>query len=123
MIRKRESKFEMLRILSMLMIILHHIALYTNMIDSQKLYVQALGEFIVIGGKIGCFLFVLLTGYFAKSSIKKNLYLGIKCGLSAAFYGCTFAILYSIKHDVGGKDIIKSCIPILGGGTGLSQRI
>ena len=113
----RDSRFEMIRINAMILIILHHIALYTDIVNSKVLYVQILGELIVMGGKIGCFLFILLTGYFAKRDLKSYLKMGIKCWVSAAFYGGTIAsLLYISGKNVTAIDIVKGYLPILGGG-------
>lgn len=117
MIKERDSRFEMLRIVSMIMIILHHMALYTGMIDSKKLSVQAIGELILIGGKIGCFIFVILTGYFSTISIKSITMQGIKAWLAASFYGLTLAVIFkAMGEQIGIKEIIKGTLPISGGG-------
>lgn len=116
MIKERDSRFEMLRIVSMIMIILHHMALYTGMIDSKKLSVQAIGELILIGGKIGCFIFVILTGYFSTISIKSITMQGIKAWLAASFYGLTLAVIFkAMGEQIGIKEIIKGTLPISGG--------
>lgn len=72
---KRESNIELLRILSMLLIVLHHCCVHSSFtfeesISINKFIVQALA----IGGKIGVDIFILITGYFmvrSKFNIKK----------------------------------------------------
>jgi peptidoglycan/LPS O-acetylase OafA/YrhL len=66
----RKSNFEVLRILAILMIIAHHVALYggcdfaTGEISVNKLWILLLAS----GGKIGVNIFILISGYFLISS-------------------------------------------------------
>lgn len=70
--KERNSSFELLRIISMFLIVMHHYSVHGGfdfMIPfSMKLYfVQCL----VMGGKLGVNLFVLISGYFlCKSDFK-----------------------------------------------------
>ena len=63
----RQSNIELLRIIAMIMIIAHHIAVHsgfgfpTDSISVNRLWVQ----FIQMGGKIGVNIFVLISGYFS----------------------------------------------------------
>ena len=72
---QRLSNFELLRIIAMILIILHHYAYHGNLIsipnDNFNKYVAV---FIIVGGKVGVNVFVLITGYFlinSKFKIKK----------------------------------------------------
>ncbi len=64
--KKRESSFELLRILACLMVIGHHFIIKGNGVISQPDFsVQQLVYMLLLpGGKIGVNCFVLLTGYF-----------------------------------------------------------
>lgn len=70
---KRQSNIELLRIIAMVMIIAHHIAVHSGfsfpaeVISVNRLWIQ----FIRLGGKIGVDIFVLISGYFLVTS--KNL--------------------------------------------------
>lgn len=95
------------------------LALYTGMIDSKLLSVQLIGELILIGGKIGCFIFVILTGYFSTIHSPSIVMQGIKAWLAASFYGSTLAVIYkAMGEQIGIKDIVKGTLPIYGGGIG-----
>lgn len=64
--KERNSNFEILRIIAMFMIIIHHLAYHSqfnfpyNEITFNRLWIQ----FIQIGGEVGVNVFVLITGYF-----------------------------------------------------------
>lgn len=67
--QERDSNFEILRIVAMMMIILHHIALYggwpldvgqTFNLSIDSFFIQFIHHF----GKIGVWIFVLITGYY-----------------------------------------------------------
>lgn len=68
----RDSNIELLRIITMIMIILHHLSLFTNLkYDRPILY-----SIIVPLGKLGVSIFAIISGYFTinkKFSIKKLL--------------------------------------------------
>lgn len=66
MIKKRESNFELLRILACLMVISHHFIVKGNgaMLDNSFSLQQMVYMLLLPGGKIGVNCFVLLTGYF-----------------------------------------------------------
>lgn len=64
--KKRQSNFELLRIVSMLMIIGHHLASHGGLsFDSQHITANRLWtQFLMYGGHIGLDAFVLISGYF-----------------------------------------------------------
>lgn len=74
--KQRQSSIELLRILTMVMIVAHHFSVHGNFdfpintITINRLWIQ----FIQIGGKIGVDVFVLISGYFliTSSSVKPN---------------------------------------------------
>lgn len=72
----RNSNFEMLRIISILMILFHHFSLNYGINLNEK-NIVAFFDFLYIGGQIGVNCFVLITGYFMiKTKIKiKNIFL------------------------------------------------
>ena len=61
----RSSNIELLRIFSMLLIIAHHYAchggVYYNVFDGMN---GLIASFLIIGGKLGVSLFIMITGYF-----------------------------------------------------------
>lgn len=71
---ERDSNFELLRIVAMLMIIGHHLALYGAPCDNPS-YISPnilLCQFIQGGGKLGDNIFILITGYFSITTDKVN---------------------------------------------------
>lgn len=69
----RESKFEALRIIAIVMIIAHHYSLFgfnfQNLtLDSKKLILS----FFIIGGKIGVNLFIMISSYYLVDSISDS---------------------------------------------------
>ena len=112
----RDSRLETLRIIAMLLIILHHMALYSGMLESQMVHVKIIGEFIIIGGRIGCFLFVVLSGYFAMGTVQSGFRQIIKTWIAAVFYNIALTLLFKyIGTAISAKSIIKGLLPISGG--------
>ena len=72
----RQSNIELLRIVAMIMIIAHHFSFHggfkfsSDTITATRFWVQ----FLLIGGKIGVNIFMLISGYFLVSarSLKTN---------------------------------------------------
>ena len=68
--KNRDSNIELLRIIAMCLIIFHHMALNTGIVDGYTVNGNMIFGIIGgIGGKIGVVIFLLITGYF---SINKN---------------------------------------------------
>ena len=101
---QRLSNFELLRIIAMILIILHHYAYHGNLIsipnDNFNKYVAV---FIIVGGKVGVNVFVLITGYFlinSKFKIKKV----IQLILQVYFYSI---VLFLVTTIINGSIDIK----------------
>lgn len=63
--RERDSRFELLRIISIVLIVLHHFVIHTSVLDLGTTSInRAIAQYYVIGGKLGVDCFVLITGYF-----------------------------------------------------------
>ena len=117
--KKRISKFEFLRVIAMYLIVLHHSIIHGALdISSNQLKMHPINASILSilesGGKIGVFLFVLITGYFminSRITLKKI----VKLWLPIFFWS---VILYLIMGKFAGysftvKDLIKSIFPIV----------
>lgn len=112
----RESNFELLRIVSMIIIIAHHFSYHSGfMFDNDTITINRLYvQFIQIGGKIGVNVFVLISGYFLISakSIKMNKV--IKIWMQIFTYS---SIIYVIFIATGIepftiKKLISHCFPV-----------
>lgn len=97
-IKTRESNLELLRIFAMLIIVFHHFAVYGNFnFDTTSASINLLWQvFILMGGKIGVNIFVLISGYFLvkEKEIKLDLKHILKFILQVFFYSVTIYILY-----------------------------
>ena len=112
----RQSNFELLRIIAMIIIVAHHFSVHggfdfsTDTINFNRLWIQ----FIQIGGKIGVDLFVLISGYFlvSQKSIKTNKV--IKLWGQVFFYSIVIFIAFVILgiKPFGIKELIKHIAPI-----------
>jgi len=113
--QERNSNLELLRIVSIIMIISHHYAVHggwtiTNELSLNRVIIQ----FLSLGGKLGVNCFVLITGYFMVNSIfsvKKLL----KIMRQVFFYSVTIMILFKLFKisDIGISEIIESFFPII----------
>jgi hypothetical protein len=112
----RNSNIEILRILSMFLIVMHHYSFHggftldPNIITINKVIVQ----FLAAGGKLGVDCFVLITGYFLiKSSFKIEKL--IKLWFSVFTYSSAIYIIFSMSGliDFSYKQAIKSFFPII----------
>lgn len=113
----RNSAIELLRIISMIMIVFHHFAGHGGFnftADITFNYVWYL--FMLSGGKIGVNIFVLISGYFLIDSkqgfsLKKVL----KFWLQLLFYSLVIYFAFCIKGDMlfSIKKLIMMCLPIL----------
>ncbi|MCH3997034.1 MAG: acyltransferase [Lactobacillus amylovorus] len=117
--KKRLSKFEVIRILAMFLIVLHHSIVHgvcdvnqslnpvaTHFVNSGIAYI--LGS----GGIVGVYLFVLITGYFminSKISFGKLIKLWLPI-----FFWSLFLFLFLGNH-LSIKELIKAIFPILFG--------
>lgn len=113
--RVRSSNFELLRILSMVMIVAHHYALYsgfsfdTHTLSAGRFFVQILSS----GGKVGVNLFVLISGYFllnATFRVKK----AVQLLAEILFYSVGITLLCTVTGLVpfSFKMLLKSLLPI-----------
>lgn len=112
----RHNNIEILRILSMILIIMHHYSVHgafildPSMISLNKIIVQ----FLSAGGKLGVDCFILITGYFLiKSSFKFEKL--VKLLFSVFSYSASIYIIFVTSGliDFDLKQAIKSFFPIL----------
>lgn len=112
----RKSNIELLRIIAMVMIIAHHIAVHSNFsfptdsISVNRLWVQ----FIEMGGKIGVDIFILISGYFliTSNSIKTSKVLKLWLQLFTYSIVIFLIVVFVSPQSFGIKELIKNALPI-----------
>lgn len=109
--KQRNSNLELLRIISMFLVVLGHFAWQTNWSVNNDTSLIRLGAIhcLWIGGKLGVNLFILISGYFLINS-KFKLKSFFNVWLTAYVYGWAIFILYSlfVFHGVSIKIFIKT---------------
>ncbi len=113
-INKRDSSIEILRIIAMLMIILHHYTVYSG---ADKLYLLNNGFYfntyllqIATLGELGVNIFVLILGYYSVEnsfSVKKVL----KLEIQVIFYSIMGYILLGNSFSL--KELLQNFMPLL----------
>lgn len=118
--KPRQSNFELLRIIAMFLIVIHH-SMYHGALVASNATILAKGtpltislfNAIAFGGKMGVYIFVLITGYFminSNISLKKV----AKLWLPVFFWSVVLTIVVgSITHRLTIVDIIKCIFPII----------
>lgn len=119
---ERDSKFEILRIVAIVMIIYHHFIVHAPGVNPMELYNSGditffnliITELMASFGKVGVFIFGLLTGYFMidKNCIRFSRV--IKLILLTLFYSI---IIYSLSIyfdfvEFSIKNLLHICLPL-----------
>ena len=113
----RNSSIELLRIISMIMIVFHHFAVHGGFEFGTTLSITHLWyNLIVMGGKIGVDIFVLISGYFLIDNDKEIFDLNkiIKFVGQALFYSVGILVISNLTGitDWTTKSFIKALFPI-----------
>lgn len=114
----RNSSIELLRIIAMLMIAFYHFAVHGKF-DwevSSVLPTRFWYNFLVMGGKIGVDIFVLISGYYLINNKKKSTELEriVKFVGQVFFYSIVIFIIGGLTgiSDMGVKPFLKTCFPL-----------
>ena len=115
-LRERQSNFELLRIIAMFCIVLGHSMTHGTLLSTNKDMLTInffIFRFLGYSGKIGVYLFVLITGYFmiySTISIKKV----VKLWMPVFFWSILLTIFigYTI-NQLSYKDVVMSFFPII----------
>ncbi|MGX4686646.1 acyltransferase [Vagococcus sp. JNUCC 83] len=115
--KQRFSNFELLRIIAIFMIVIHHFAIWTPWdFESHSQLYRLLITFLMIGGKLGVNVFVMITGYFMiQSNIKiKSI---IKLIVQVTVFSIVLYVVTVLFHIQGTTlkwtDLVNSMLPIL----------
>ena len=108
----KETQIELLRIIAMILIIIHHYVYHGGILDVHLDGINKLiSIFVVLGGKIGVNLFVLISGYFLinkKFKIKRIL----KLLFEVYFYSILiFIINIILKNEIKPEMIFNTFLP------------
>lgn len=109
----RESNFELLRILSMFLIVLHHFSVYSENLFEPGSTGYLLHYMFSVGGKLGVNCFFLISGYFLcekERNINKLFKLWGEIFFWSIAIFCFMVVANLIPFSV--KDFIKSLFPI-----------
>ncbi len=116
MVKEKKSNFELLRIIAILMIIMHHYFAHgLTQVDNGITFNLILSK-ILNFGKLSNHIFILLTGYFMIKS-KINYKKIIALVLEMSFYSITISCIFYGFHIVefNAKLFIESFFPIIWG--------
>ena len=112
--KKRNSNLEILRIISIIMIIMHHYAIYSGFLFENGItYNRNIINFFQMFGKLGVCLFIIISGYFydkSKFKIKKLLTLILQVFVYSII-GLALGI-FTNSENVNLLNIAKSILPI-----------
>lgn len=111
---KRNSNIEMLRIISMLLIVAHHFTLHGYEITKLEFsYNKLILDFFVLGGKVGVNIFIIVSSFYLidkKYSFEKLL----KLIFSVKFYAIFFLFIgVIVKVRINVIAVLESIFPII----------
>ncbi len=111
--KERSSNLEILRIISMLMIVMHHYALYSGFVWENGVTVnRIIVNFFQMFGKLGAITFIIISGYFydkTKFKLKKFIMLLIQVW-TFSIIGLGIGIIIN-SDKINLVNIIKSIFP------------
>ena len=118
----RQSNFELLRIVAMVLIVFSHFAVHSQFeYADEVISIPRLWQhFMSMGGKVGVNCFILISGYFMTqdSSTKPNIEKVLKLWGQVYFYSIVllaFCKMLGAGEPIALKEIGKSLMPIVGG--------
>lgn len=115
--KKRDSNIELLRIISMLLILAHHFSVHGgfNILKTSFTINRLWIQFLQFGGKIGVNIFVIISGYFLITSKGIKISKILKLWLQLFFYSVSIYTLFVLTgvEVVSIKGIIKNVLPVI----------
>ncbi|MBT0908342.1 acyltransferase [Streptococcus lutetiensis] len=115
--KKRQSNIELLRIISMILILAHHFSVHGgfNILKTSFTINRLWIQFLQFGGKIGVNIFVIISGYFLITSKGIKISKVLKLWLQLFFYSVSIYTLFVLTgvEVVSIKGIIKNVLPVI----------
>lgn len=111
----RQSNFELLRIIAMIMIVAHHFAYRSEMVfDTSTITAGRLWQqFLMYGGHIGLDVFVLISGYFLVDRTRLNLSKIARIWIMMFFYSVViYAAIIATGTEVAFLDLYSDWVLI-----------
>jgi len=116
-VNQRKSNFELLRIICMFMIVIHHFTVHSGFsFSNENLYMNEFWiQFIQLGGKIGVDIFMLISGYFLVSSKRFKISRIAKIiGVTTIYSVLIYLALCIIGNlEFGVKQFVVSALPLI----------
>ena len=97
--KTRDSNIELLRIIAMILIIIHHMVYHTKiyLCGGENHFISLI---MLTGGKIGVIIYILIMGYYSRES-KFNIKRPINIVIKTIIYSTVFIIIFNDKpHDI-----------------------
>lgn len=112
----RSSNIELLRILSMVLIVMHHFSVHGAWPDGGALASDFAVNILSFGGKLGVNCFVLITGYFSVCG-KPKISSVLRVVLETWFYSYAILAIFLVAQPdlVAGERLRKALIPLCSG--------
>ena len=110
---KRNSTYELLRIIAMFMIVINHFAMFIQPDFSNFKLNYFFNYLFQTGGKFGVNLFMLITGYFlCESTFRKEKLIGLLLKCSVFSIGC-YGVYAVVTRLLSVKSLISSAFPCI----------
>ena len=110
----RDSNIELLRIISMIMIVVHHYEMFAGFTNSGNVSLNSYIEIALYSlGKLGVNIFVIISGYFLITS-QFNTKKAVKLWMQIFFYSVSIMIILKMLKivNVSTKETVKYFLPI-----------
>ena len=94
--KTRDSNIELLRIVAMMMIIMHHLVYHTGVykIIGEKHFITSI---MLSGGKIAVVVYILIMGYYSKKS-RFNIVRPINIIIKVIIYSIIFMCIFNFEN-------------------------
>lgn len=117
--KKRQGNFDVLKIISIFLIVLHHYALWSSWKFLPGVQLNKIAaETLIIGGKLGVNLFVMITGYFmihSRPKMKNLITIWVETTVISIFIYILTVILHLGNQEFSVKTFIYRAFPVVFG--------